>query len=31
MGEISDLEFGIHKNEKKCIDLAIEQAGTNIC
>ena len=30
MGEISDLEFGIHKNEKKCIDLAIKQAGTNI-
>ena len=27
MGEISDLEFGIHKNEKKCIDLAISQSS----
>ena len=31
MGEIADLECGIHKNEKIYIDLAIEQAGTNIC
>ena len=31
MGEIADLEFEIHKNEKKCIFLPIEQAGTNIC
>ena len=28
MGELADIEFGIHKNLKKCIDLA--QAGTNI-
>ena len=31
LGEIADLEFEIHKNEKKCIFLPIEQAGTNIC
>ena len=31
MGEMSDLEFEIHKNEKKCIDLAIEQASMVQC
>ena len=31
MREIADLEFEIHKNEKKCIFLPIEQVGTNIC
>ena len=29
MGEIGDLEFGIHKKFKKCIFLPIERAGTN--